>query len=138
MASARRKPSRSRKLLGDAEARESSKACQGWVERYGQDFRTAQSCGKQLARLRGARGSGGYGDTYGSTIESCARALSDIIKRDGREGVSAVASCVRRGYGHGVQQVSWPTQKRMTAAQARAREQSRWAHEMARKFDRKY
>jgi hypothetical protein len=132
MARTRRKPSRSRKL-GDAEARESSKACQGWVERYGQDFRTAQSCGEQLARLKGARGGGSYSE-YGQTVAMCTHYLNDIVKRDATNGISVVASCVRRGYGHGVQQASWPTRKRATAAEARASEQRRWAHERDRKY----
>ena len=84
MASTRRKPSRSRSgKLGDAEARESSKACQSWVDRYGQDFRTAQSCGKQLARLKGARGREGYRDV----ISTCTYYLNDIVENPTAENI---------------------------------------------------
>jgi hypothetical protein len=134
MARTRRKPSRSRKL-GDAEARKSSEVCRDWVERYGQDFRTAQSCGKQLARLKGARGGAAHSySEYGQTVATCTHYLNDIVKRGATDGISVVASCVRRGYGHGVQQASWPTRKRATAAATSASEQRRWAHERDRKY----
>jgi hypothetical protein len=82
------------------ERREHSEACRGWVKSYGRVFRDVVNCGKALKKLEGARGQTGF---Y-TTVQRCARTLTEAGKPENVNGLDFVARCVRSGYSHGVLQ----------------------------------
>lgn len=97
-----RHPNPRREVHEDPYARrEQSAACRGWVDHYGREFRDVVACGKALARLQGARGK--HVD-FGFTVQQCAQTLKRASDPNVVHGIATVASCVRRGFGHGVLQ----------------------------------
>jgi hypothetical protein len=83
------------------ERRERSEACRSWVKGYGKIFRDVVNCGKALKKLEGARS---RDIPFHTTVQRCARTLTEASKHENVNGLDFVASCVRRGYSHGVLQ----------------------------------
>lgn len=97
-----------------AERKERSEVCKSWISSYGHEFRIAQGCGKVLGRLQGARS---RDSNYGSTVSRCAWQLSEVVKKPGAvDGIATIASCVRRGFSHGVTQSTWKPKRKTQKA----------------------
>lgn len=93
-----------------AKRKERSEVCRSWIEHHGREFRITRGCGKELGRLQGSRSKR---LNYGSTVERCAWQLGEIVKKPGAlQGIAVIASCVRRGFSHGVTQSTWKPAKK--------------------------
>jgi len=83
------------------ERRERSEVCRSWVKNHGRVFRDVVNCGKALTRLEGARRKDA---SFTWTVQRCARTLEPAGKVEHAHALDVIASCVRRGYSHGVLQ----------------------------------
>ena len=94
-------PKRRKEQASPQERRERSEVCRSWIKNHGRIFRDVVNCGTALKRLEGARRRDA---SFTWTVQRCARTLTEASKPEHAHALDTVASCVRRGYSHGVLQ----------------------------------